>query len=83
MPTFSGSAHAHDSKSALEVGFIANYIYNDELLKNALVLTWIYTLYVEKVSDYDQEIPQSTLVINGTVRKSHKTLTVIRHQEDN
>ena len=33
----------------------------------------------KKVSEYNQEIPQS----HGTVRKSQRTLTVTRHQEDN
>ena len=41
------------------------------------------TSYDKKISEYDQEIPQTHCrPTNGTVRKSGTTLTATRHQKD-
>ena len=37
----------------------------------------------QQESEYDQEIQQSHTADHGTERKSHRTPTIKRHQEDN
>ena len=56
-----------------------------ELLLVDMEWIWFRTVtYLLKVSEYDQELPRShTVPTHGTVRKSNRTLTVTRHQEDN
>ena len=53
---------------------------------SSLIARWWVRLHTKKVSEYDQEIPQSHTAEqlgHDTMRKSHRTLTATRHQEDN
>ena len=66
-----------------------SYIVNVQSVRSIFSVDSGYHLTVDqkvkKISEYDQEIPQSHTAdqTHCTARKSHRTLTVRRHQEDN
>ena len=52
-------------------------------MKGALNSQTVRAIHLKKVSENDREIPQlhtAELPTHRTVRKSHRTLTVTRHQ---